>query len=72
MTDITFLLFYLKKTIIVYKQTDGDVPHIKVEKATENGPITRDLLIDDDEEKSQFDFIEKFFKAAQTHKLKVF
>lgn len=51
-------------------KTDGDVPHIKVEKATENGPITRDLLIDDDEEKSQFDFIEKFFKAAQTHKLK--
>lgn len=45
---------------------------MKVEKATENGPITRDFLIDDDEEKSQFDFIEKFFKAAQTHKLKVF
>ncbi|XP_061176544.1 protein downstream neighbor of son homolog [Saccostrea echinata] len=49
---------------------EGDSPSIKVEKATENGPITREFLVDDDEEKSQFDFIEKFFKAAQTQKLK--
>ncbi|XP_062605339.1 protein downstream neighbor of son homolog [Saccostrea cucullata] len=48
---------------------EGDSPSIKVEKATKNGPITRELLVDDDEEKSQFDFIEKFFKAAQSQKL---
>ena len=43
-----------------------------MEKATKDGPITRDLLVDEDDEKSQFDFIEKFFKAAQTQKLKVY
>ncbi|XP_048769188.2 protein downstream neighbor of son homolog [Ostrea edulis] len=51
-------------------KTDGDVPSIKIEKSTKNGPVTRDLLVDDDDEKSQFDFIEKFFKAAQSQKLK--
>ena len=43
-----------------------------MEKATKDGPITRDLLVDEDDEKSEFDFIEKFFKAAQTQKLKVY